>query len=59
MSQDPNVPVSLVNGKKSADKEKANLVGVGRHIGNNVKSTYIDLIGSSDFACKICLDLFS
>lgn len=51
MSQDPNVPVSLVYGRKSGDRKKANLVGVGRLIGSNVKSSYIDLIGSSDFAC--------
>lgn len=53
MWQDPNVPVSLVYGRKSADREKANLVGVGRLIGSNVKSTYIDLTGSSDFACNL------
>lgn len=62
--QDPNVPVSLVYGRKSADREKANLVGVGILTGSNVKSSYIYIyvfiyvtwssdFGSSDFACNL------
>lgn len=49
----PKCPCEFGIWKKSADREKANLVGVGRLIGSNVKSTYIDLTGSSDFACNL------